>query len=84
VKLAELTSGVGALVLGIGFGAYFYQAFTHSALALLVTGLVAHAWGMWDKHRLERRASVETVWWSTAPYWACWLAVLGMLVALLF
>lgn len=82
LKIAELTSGAGALVLGAGLGALFPQWFARAAGAMALAGLVAHAWGMWDKHRLEGQAGTANQPWATALYWLCWLLLAGV-VALL-
>jgi len=49
LKIAELTSGVGALVLGIGLGALFSAFVADFGIVVTTTGLVLHAFGMWDK-----------------------------------
>ena len=73
LRLAELTSSVGALVLGIGLGALLGGALTGLGLPLLVTGALVHSWGMFDKHRLEQRAGAPDAGWHTVTYWGCWL-----------
>jgi hypothetical protein len=60
VKLAELTSGIGALVLGVGLGALFADWFASSATAIVLVGVAAHAFGMWDKHQLERQSTLRS------------------------
>ena len=82
LKFAELTSGVGALVLGIGLGALVPQWFSQSATLIVFAGVVAHAFGMWDKHRLEAQAQVETGPWVVALYWVCWLLLAGVVIFL--
>ncbi len=72
LKLAELTSGVGAFVLGVGLGALFASTFRQSAVVVLVTGGLLHGWGMLDKHRLELSGAAHKVWWVN-------LDVLGVL-----
>ena len=84
LKLAELTSGVGALVLGVGLGALFPQWFGPFAGIITVVGLSLHAFGMWDKHRLEALSEGEHSPWVVALYWVCWLLLVGVLVMLLF
>ena len=79
LKLAELTSGVGALVLGVGIGALFPDWFTASATSIVFAGVVTHAFGMWDKHRLEGQ-HVATGRWVVALYWTCWLLLAGVVV----
>ena len=82
IKLAELTSSVGAGVLGMGIGALFARQLHSLAIAILVTGLAMHAFGMFDKHRAEQRQGTTLPWWSSAFYWLCWIA-LGILAVVL-
>ena len=51
--------GVRALVLGIGLGALFSRWLATAAGLIIVIGLVLHAFGMWDKHRLAYRPSID-------------------------
>lgn len=78
LRLAELSSGLGAGVLGLGIGALTATYLQGLGLPILIAGLILHAWGMTDKHRVEVKAGVPGVWWSTVLYWICW----GSLVAL--
>jgi hypothetical protein len=75
-RLAELTSGVGALVLHVGFGVLAADRIGRFGIPLLLVGAVAHACGMFDKHRLGHQADAPDVWWELFVYWACWI-VLG-------
>jgi hypothetical protein len=50
---------------------------------LCLAGVVAHGFGMWDKHRLEAQAQAKSGPWVFALYWVCWL-LLATVVALLF
>ena len=84
LKLAELTSGVGALVLGVGLDALFPQWFGRMAGVITVVGLSLHAFGMWDKHRVEGRDQAENSLWVVVLYWVCWLLLAGVLGMLLF
>jgi hypothetical protein len=79
-RIADLTSGTGALVLGIG-GAFFASVFARTSGWILLTGAVAHGWGMVDKRRLERGAATQPRW-ATALYWVCWIALAGLAVAI--
>lgn len=78
LRLAELTSAVGAGVLGVGVGLLLgrWAAFEGAGLPPLVVGLLLHAWGMTDKHRIQ--SDLPQPAWSTALYWICW-ACLGLL-----
>jgi hypothetical protein len=82
LRFAELTSSVGAGVLGVGLGAYFGGELAAWAAPLLIAGAATHAVGMADKHRLERSAGEVHPGWATALYWICWLALLGLATAL--
>jgi hypothetical protein len=75
-KKADMASVIGAAILGGGLGALAaqYVNLSSSAVALVVVGIVMHAWGMLERHRLDTVAS--QVWWAEALYWACWLAIL--------
>ena len=78
-----VASGIGALVLGVGLGALFPEWFASSAGFIVVVGVVVHAFGMWDKHRLEAESHAESGPWVVALYWVCWL-LLAAVVALPF
>ena len=49
---------------------------------ITVVGLMLHAFGMWDKHRLESSMTTTNPAWVVALYWICW-ALLAALVAVL-
>lgn len=83
LKLAELTSGMGALVLGGGLGALFPRWFAPAAGLVALAGVVAHSVGMWDNHRLQAQAPAESGPWVVALYSVCWL-LLATAVAFLF
>ena len=80
VTLAELTSGIGALVLGVGLGALFPQWFAPGAGLIAFAGVVTHALGLWDRHRLEAQKHTESGVLVLALYWVCWLLLAGVLV----
>ena len=82
LRLAELTSSVGAGVLGFGLGLLLGRWFPFSGIPVLVVGLGLHTWGMLDKHRLESGAAVET-WGSKAAYWVCWVLLAGLIGVLI-
>ena len=80
LKLAELTSGIGTLVLGVGLGAIFSAWFAPAAGLIALAGVVAHGVGMWDKHRFETRAHAESGPSVAVLYWVCWLLLAGVVM----
>ena len=80
VKRAELLSGVGAVVLGIGLGVLLSSFLKPFALPVLVTGLVMHALGMLLKHKYENEAATVRLWWAEILYWLCWAILLGIII----
>ena len=84
VKRAELVSSTGAGILGAVLGALAAAYVGRYAVVLVIAGAVLHAWGMRERHRLEREGGAERVWWFEALYWSCWIALLvvgGLIVA---
>ena len=77
LKLAESSSGVGALVAGLGLGALGSAWLASGAGVLVVSGVILHGWGMWDKHQLEAGDSHPR--WSTYLYWLCWILLVAAL-----
>jgi hypothetical protein len=82
LKRAELTSGVGALVLGVGLGALFATWVGPAAGVVTLAGVFVHAFGMWDKHRLEANTTTSGPF-VMALYWVCWLLLAGVVVFLM-
>jgi hypothetical protein len=82
--VADLTSGIGALILGIGIGSYFARIFSTASALILVAGAITHGIGMFDKHRLETTGTVESSKLISGLYWLCWalLAILAAVIAL--
>ena len=78
LRLAELTSAVGAGVLGFGIGTWVGSASKMVTLFTMVVGGVMHAWGMSDKHALDKRAGLQSPRWAVWLYWLCWLALAGL------
>jgi hypothetical protein len=70
-KVADLMSGIGALVLGIGIGSYVPLFGRSAAVVVIVLGAVLHSVGMWEVHRLE--AGTRLPRWTTGVYVVCWL-----------
>ena len=83
MKLAELTSGVGALVLGVGLGALFTAWVAPAAGFITLAGVAVHAFGMWDTNRLETRTESDNGRFVLALYWVCWLMLGGVLLHLM-
>ncbi len=83
LKRAELLSGVGAVVLGMGIGLLFSRFLSPYTTPLILIGLLTHAWGMFDKHRFESTAAGVRLWWAEVLYWICWgaLFVLAVYIA---
>ena len=79
LKRAETTSSIGAGVLGAGIALLMPDRLTAYAIPILLTGLVLHVWGMYDKHRLEACSSPARLWWAELLYWGCWLGLLALL-----
>lgn len=77
-KRADTTSVVGAGVLGAGIGILLERFLVAYAIPVVVFGLLMHAWGMYDKHRLESGANSRRLWWAEVLYWGCWIGVLAL------
>jgi hypothetical protein len=78
VRFAELTSGVGAAVLSLGLGVLAAEPLRGFGAPIAIVGLILHAWGMTDKHRMAAGSGAARAWWESIAYWACWL-LLGAL-----
>jgi hypothetical protein len=78
IKRADLTTGVGALVLGLGLGSLFNDWITGMATVLAAVGGTVHAWGMLDKHGIEKRAAFANPRFTEFLYWVCWLSLAGL------
>jgi hypothetical protein len=81
IKIAELTSSSGALVLGLGLGVLLERWLAGWGVLLLFAGMVVHSWGMFHKRRLETSNDVLPRW-STVTYWMCWLLLALLLAAI--
>jgi hypothetical protein len=81
MKIADLTSGVGAAVLGVGLGAWFAPVLGRYSAVIAALGLTLHSVGMWDKHRLE--SSGPQPRWVVAAYWVCWILLGAVAIALI-
>ena len=77
-KRADLTSGVGAGVLGGGIALLLAPYLRAYAIPLLLAGALLHGWGMFDRHRMDNQEGAATLRWAEALYWLCWIALLGV------
>lgn len=68
----------------MGLGLLFSGVLKPYAVPFLLVGLLMHAWGMLDKHRAEKTTSDVRLWWAESLYWACWTALLVLLIYVLF
>ncbi len=75
-KAFDTLSTVGAGVAGIGLGLLLPAALKPLAGWLLVIGLIAHLWGMFGRHRLDRQQR-DPAWWEVLFYWGCWAAIIA-------
>lgn len=84
LKRAELTSGLGAGVLGAGLGTLLAAYLRPYAVAVVALGAVMHGYGMWRKHRLDNASQGDAPWWDGVLYWVCWigLAAVALLAVL--
>lgn len=71
-RFAELLSGVGAGVLGLGIGAYYSSALFPFSALLISTGMIAHLVGMYRKQKIDQVAD-ELVPWVRWVYYLCWV-----------
>ena len=78
LKRAETTSTFGAGILGAGIALLAADLLRSYAVPFVVIGLAMHAWGMFDKHRLESGTAIPRVWWAEALYWGCWAALVAL------
>jgi hypothetical protein len=82
LRWAELTSGIGAITLGVGLGSLFEEYVGAYAIPILVIGVLTHGWGMIDKRRLDSMRDANSVWWSELLYWICWAALIFLIIYL--
>src|SRR3712207_376790 len=83
VRIAELTSGIGAVALGVGLGALLADRLAGLAVPVLLLGVATHAWAMLDKHRVEKGLGLGGAWWESAAHGSCWL-LLALMVLLVW
>jgi hypothetical protein len=80
IKRAEILSLTGAGVLGAGLALLLPKVLESYAVPMVVTGIVMHAWGMYQKHRMENAKGNTRIWWVEAMYWSCWLILAALLL----
>lgn len=74
IKRADLLSLSGAAVAGAAVGAWLSEAIRPIGLFVLAAGLVAHAFGMTARHRLDRQSGPLPAVWQML-YIVCWIAL---------
>ena len=82
LRSAELLSIAGASVLGAGVALVLQRWLAPFAVAIALAGLIAHAGGMYEKHRIEASAGQKVARGEIWLYWFCWLT-LAMLIGFL-
>lgn len=80
IRRAEVLSITGAATLGGGLALLLGRWLEPFALALLLAGIAAHAWGMYARHRAESQAGVQRAGWEEPVYWLCWITLAGVLL----
>ena len=83
LKRSELASSFGAGLVGGGLGLLTASYVANLALPILLAGALMHAWGMYDKHALERDLGRPEAPWMKALYWLCWLVLAGLAVLII-
>jgi hypothetical protein len=79
-KLAEVTSGIGAGILGVGIGIYLADRLVGMAIWFVLLGVTLHGWGMFDRHRSLATATGKLPWWWQGLYAVCWVGLAALLV----
>jgi len=80
IKRAELTSSIGACILGGGLALLLDPFIRPYAIPILAIGLLTHSWGMYHKHRLQSSSESARIWWSEWAYLACWIGLVGLVI----
>ena len=81
-KAADLLSGLGAIVLGMGLALVAPAWLSAYGVSMLIVGLLVHGAGMSLKYRYES-GQKEPLWWERLLLWSCWacLGALGIWIA---
>lgn len=78
LKLAELTSTLGAGVIGAAVGLALASNLREFVTPIFALGLLMHLWGMTDKHAIETRGGAVRPRWAALLYWFCWVALIAI------
>lgn len=84
IKRAELTSSVGAGILGGGIALLFGLVLAPYTVPILLLGLVMHSWGMYHKHRLVSDSDSPRIKWAEWAYVVCWIGLAGLAIYIVF
>jgi hypothetical protein len=82
-QLGELTTGVGAVVLGIGLGALIGAPLRGFIAWLVILGVLLQGWGILERRRWVLSATRKPPAWWRAIYAACWLGLAAIAVFVL-
>ncbi|MEX2161552.1 MAG: hypothetical protein WD751_06510 [Anaerolineales bacterium] len=80
IKRADLTSSLGAGILGGGIALLLGQVLMPFAVPILLLGLLIHTWCMFHKHRLQDDSDLPRIKWAEWAYWACWVGLAGLAI----
>jgi hypothetical protein len=79
-RFAQLTSTMGAGILGVGIGALLAAHISKYSLPILLLGIVMHSWGMLDMRQMEKSGKMASrPFWSLILYWICWMTLLVLI-----
>lgn len=74
------TSVIGALIVGMGLGALFYNYLTSYIYLIIVMGIILHGVGMYLIHKREKINSNEQYSISNIMYWICWVILASLAI----
>ena len=77
-KAAEISRTAGALVLGIGVGAWNASWLNTYVIPLVLLGALSQSWGMHTKSRLENPPGRDPTVWETVLMWSCWALLFAL------
>ena len=76
LKTAELTSALGAGIIGLGLGVYLANYFEPYAIWTIVIGIALHGLAMYKKAEMKP-AKLK---WAKWLYWLCWAIIIGLAI----